>query len=88
MINTNIIFLCIRMEIRGPLVFTISVCLGKKALTLSMKFECMAKRLHIWHVYSTNKTFQDDCKINDLDRDLYSKNSCVCVTSFILGHYF
>ena len=31
-----------------------------------MKFERMAKRLHIWHVYSTNKTFQDDSKINDL----------------------
>ena len=58
--------------IRGHLVFIISVCLGQKALTLSMKFERMAKRLRIWHVYSTNKTFQDDSKINDLDRDLYS----------------
>ena len=74
--------------IRGHLVFIIYVCLGKKALTLSMKFERMAKRLHIWHVYSTNKTFQDDSKINDLDRDIYSKNSSVCVTSFILGHNF
>ena len=74
--------------IRGHLVFIISVCLGQKALTLSMKFERMTKRLHIWHVYATNKTFQDDSKINDLDRDLYSKNSSVCVTSFILGHNF
>ena len=74
--------------IRGHLVFIISVCLGKKALTLSMKFERMAKRLHIWHVYSTNKTFQDDSKINDLDRDLYSKNSSVLSQALFLAITF
>ena len=41
LIDTNIIFLCIRMEFGGHLVFIISVCLGQKALTLSIKFERM-----------------------------------------------
>ena len=28
---------------------------------------------HIWHAYSTDETFSNDTRVNDIDRDIYSK---------------
>ena len=32
-------------------------------------------RFHIWLAYSTDETLSNDTRVNDLDRDLYTKNS-------------
>ena len=48
----------------------------------------------LWKLTGAKSNFETMClqernpKVNDLDRDLYSKNSSVYVTSFIVGHNF